>query len=85
MLFFKANAMNLKDILIIATGGIDLCKRRSGLDYLKSEWEIQKTLVSCRLQKKYLSLLIGLVRCLVFLSPNSLRFFVYSRFLREKN
>jgi glycosyltransferase involved in cell wall biosynthesis len=84
MLSFKANAMNLKDILVIATGGIDLCKRRSGLNYLKSEWEIQKILVSCRLQKKYLSLFVGLVRCLVFISPNSLRFFVYSRFLREK-
>ena len=78
-----AIAMNTPQILVHATTGKEMYKRRGGLMYVKSEWEIQRFLVECKLQNRFQSFCVGCLRSLVFLSPSWLRCKIYIYFLRK--
>jgi glycosyltransferase involved in cell wall biosynthesis len=74
---------NLDEILVHATAGVDMYKRRGGIKYERSEIDLQKLLIKMELQTILGGIFIGLSRSLVFLMPAFLRGFVYERFLRE--
>lgn len=74
---------NLNDVLVHATAGRDMYRRRGGLRYARAEIELQSHLVVCRLKSPLLGILHGLMRATVFLLPTGFRDWVYTRFLRH--
>jgi glycosyltransferase involved in cell wall biosynthesis len=75
---------NLDEVLVDATAGKEMFRRRGGLRYALAEVELQRHLVRCGL-KSYLSALIdGALRSIIFLAPNNVRQFFYLKFLRTQ-
>jgi glycosyltransferase involved in cell wall biosynthesis len=83
MLSRGARVANLHDVLVHATAGRAMYRRRGGLRYVQSEIALQRHLVHCGLQNRSGALLNGLLRSAVFLMPASWRGFVYERLLRR--
>lgn len=79
----NAHVMNINDILVHASAGIEMFKRRGGLRYAKSEWAMQKLLVQCGLKGYLGAFFDGCIRVTFFLIPSSVRGFFYLRFLRK--
>lgn len=75
--------MNINDILVHASAGIEMFKRRGGLRYAKSEWAMQRLLVQCGLKGYLGALFDGCIRITFFLIPSSIRGFFYLHFLRK--
>jgi glycosyltransferase involved in cell wall biosynthesis len=75
---------NINDILVHASGGIDMFRRRGGWRYAKSEKQIQLLLVKCGLKSRWRSLIDGSLRAVFFLIPARAREYLYTQFLREK-
>jgi hypothetical protein len=74
----------LDKVLVDATAGKEMFRRRGGLQYALAEVELQRHLVRCGL-KSYLSALIdGALRSIIFLAPNNVRQFFYLKFLRTQ-
>lgn len=73
---------NIDNILVDATTGSDMFKRRSGLKYALAEIELQKYLIKLGLKNKFNGLIDGMLRSIVFLAPNYIRKFIYLNFLR---
>lgn len=74
---------NTKTVLVHATAGDDLYRRRGGWKYAKSEWQLQNILVQCGLKNKISALHDGILRALIFLAPSEIRSFIYKKFLRK--
>lgn len=83
MLSNGASMINLDEVLVRATAGSEMYKRRGGIKYVRSEIDIQKFLIKHGLQSVSGAIFIGLSRSLVFLMPAFLRGFVYEKFLRK--
>lgn len=77
-----AKVTNVQDVLVRATAGRDMYRRRGGLRYVRSEIDMQKLLVKLNLQSVFMAILVGVARSLVFLLPSALRGLFYERFLR---
>lgn len=75
---------NLGSVLVDATAGAEMFKRRGGVRYAIAEVDLQRHLVICGLKTPLSALADGLLRMLVFLAPNTLRQFVYLKFLRRQ-
>ncbi len=75
--------MNIKTILVHATTGMSMYRRRGGLRYAKSEWQMQCLMVQCGLKNHAQAVLDGIVRSGFFLIPSSLRGLIYRTFLRK--
>lgn len=74
---------NIPEVLVSVRADTDLYARRGGIDYLKSEIELQKRLYQ-RGQINFLHLLINIVvRIPIRLAPNWLRKIVYRTILRS--
>jgi glycosyltransferase involved in cell wall biosynthesis len=73
---------NIQNVLVHATTGKDLFKRRGGFKYVKSEFELQKTLYHAGLKGAIPALTHAVVRSSVFAAPGFLREFIYLRLLR---
>jgi len=86
-LFAKAGARfrNLEDVLVLATAGRDMYRRRGGWRYIASEMEMQKLMVTLGLKPLSKALAHGLARSAVFALPGWARGLVYRRFLRSDN
>lgn len=84
MLHEGATTLNLADVLVHATAGHDLYRRRGGWRYARSELEMQRHLVKCRLKTPFFALLDGLLRGAVFMSPAFLRGWIYMNLLRSQ-
>ncbi len=78
-----ARMKNSDEVLVHATTGRDMYKRRSGLRYVKSEWALQTHLATCGLKNHTTAGLHWLARSAVFLAPNEVRGFVYEKILRK--
>lgn len=76
---------NTTKILVYATAGIGMFKRRGGLRYAKSELELQKLLFQCGLKGLMSCILDGCIRAIFFLIPSSLRGLIYLKYLRKKS
>ena len=74
---------NTSAILVHATAGNDMYKRRGGWSYAKAEWHMQKELVSCHLKSIPKAFVDGILRGMVFLGPVWFRGWIYERFLRK--
>jgi hypothetical protein len=78
-----ARCANQPEVLVRATAGRDLYRRRGGLRYVRSEWALQLHLWRLGLKGLASAFLWAAVRGAVFFLPVGVRAFVYLRFLRE--
>jgi hypothetical protein len=85
MLSRKVRVANTKEVLVHATAGIDMLRRRGGWRYAKAEWAMQKVLISCGLKGRCRAFIDGFLRASVFLAPVFLRAKVYEVFLRKRD
>lgn len=83
MLHANARCCNLPQVLVHASAGREMYRRRGGWRYASAEWALQRYLVQCGLKGPFTALADGLVRMLVFLLPVGLRGWVYERLLRS--
>jgi glycosyltransferase involved in cell wall biosynthesis len=75
---------NLPDVVVHATSGLDMYRRRGGVRYITSEIKMQQLLVQSSVTPLWRALLVGMVRSLVFALPSRWRGLVYRYFLRKK-
>lgn len=75
---------NTAEVLVHATAGHDMYRRRGGWRYARAEWDLQIVMVSCGLKTRARALLDGLLRAAVFLAPAGLRGKVYEVLLRQR-
>jgi glycosyltransferase involved in cell wall biosynthesis len=78
-----AKLANSSLILVKATAGRDMYKRRGGLLYAKSEIELQKHLVKCGVKSYFAAIYHGGLRALVYLLPRWIRGLIYESVLRS--
>lgn len=79
----KLPVANLKEVLVHASAGMGMFKRRGGWRYAKSEWQMQNLLVDSGLKGRARALVDGLIRATFFLIPASWRGFLYIHLLRK--
>ncbi len=82
MLASGARALNLPDVLVLATAGRDMYRRRGGRRYALAEITLQKHLVHVGLKSRPMALIHGLGRASVFLLPAAVRGWIYEKVLR---
>lgn len=75
--------MNIPEILVLARAGSSMFKRRGGIQYIKSEWQLQKIFLSMKFIDTKLFLFNIVTRGFVRLLPNSVRGFIYKTVLRR--
>ena len=73
---------NTEEILVLATTGQAMYKRRGGWRYVQSEYFLQKLMVNLKLKTLLQAICDGFVRAIFFLIPARLRGFCYLRGLR---
>jgi len=78
-----ARCANLPDVLVDATTGREMYRRRGGLKYAKAEVDLQRHLLSLNIKSISQAFFDGMARSIVFLMPSLFRAFVYKTFLRE--
>jgi glycosyltransferase involved in cell wall biosynthesis len=83
MLFNGAKACNIADILIHATAGKEMYRRRGGLKSVRAEIHLQKILIKCQFQNFLGALFAGTARGLILLLPCAIRAVIYKRLLRR--
>ena len=75
---------NVPDVVVHATSGLDMYRRRGGARYIASEIKMQRLLVQSHVTTFWRALLVGTVRSLVFALPSRLRGLVYRYLLRNR-
>ena len=83
MLHRDARTMNLPTILVHATAGLGMYRRRGGLRYARDEFQLQRHLVRCGLKGPVLGAFHAISRAVVFLLPAAVRGLIYRRVLRH--
>lgn len=84
MLAKKARVGNLPEVLVHATAGLDMYRRRGGWKYARAEWVMQRLLVTCGLKSWWRAGIDGISRAAVFLAPAVVRGMIYTRLLRRR-
>lgn len=84
MLASDSQALNLPDIIVHATAGKDMYRRRGGVRYALAEIALQRLLVSLGLKSHAMALVHGLSRAGVFLLPPTIRGWFYENLLRSR-
>lgn len=79
-----ARMANLPDVLVHATAGRAMYRRRGGWKYAKAEIDMQTFLVDLKLKSRPRALADGLMRSLVYLLPSAWRGWLYEKALRSK-
>lgn len=79
-----ARCANVSEILVRATAGRDLYRRRGGLRYARSEWVLQLHLFRHGLQSLLSVALLGFLRSSVAVLPARVRGWIYERLLRTR-
>lgn len=74
---------NVRQVLVHASAGLGMFRRRGGWRYAQSEYRMQKLLVHSGLKGRVSALKDGVMRATFFLIPASWRGFLYSNFLRK--
>lgn len=75
---------NTAEVLVHATAGADLYRRRGGWRYARAEWSLQRLLWRCGLKPAWRAWVDGLLRAAVFVLPASWRGWIYRRWLRRR-
>jgi len=79
-----ARAANTGEILVRATAGREMYRRRGGFRNLKSEVALQRHLLRCGVTSFPKAIMYGSMRSVVFLMPSNIRGQIYELFLRKK-
>jgi len=79
----NAKCRNLSEVLVKATTGVDMYKRRGGMKYAIAEYELQRHLIKFCDKPLLKALVTGFSRSLIFLLPSIIRGKIYERFLRD--
>lgn len=79
----KYPVINLNVVLVHATAGIAMYRRRGGWRYAKSEWQMQKLLIECDLKNTFRAFIDGICRAGFFLIPAQIRGLIYLHVLRK--
>jgi len=78
-----ARFANAPDFLVYARVGNGMLARRGGLNYVKSEVQLQRLLLKSKIKSFPEALIDGFLRSLVFLAPLGIRGWFYRKFLRK--
>jgi len=78
----NARVKNIPDILVRATAGDSMLRRRRGFAILKSEWELHKLFLKLKIRGPFYGMLILILRSLLLLSPLIILKKFYINFLR---
>ncbi len=78
-----ARSANMPDILVHATTGRDMYRRRGGFRYAMAEISLQKHLANVGLKSRCKAILHGLSRSTVFIMPSFIRGLIYEKLLRQ--
>jgi len=84
MIRHGARTANTSDILVEATTGRNMYKRRGGWRYANAEIKLQRHLVVCGIKSGIAAFFHGSARASVFLMPQLLRGWIYEHYLRDK-
>lgn len=84
MIVMGYRAANIDEILVCATAGKGMYKRRSGLRYVISEYYLQNYIHQNKAKGRALAIFDFLLRSIVFVVPNKLRELIYLIALRKK-
>lgn len=84
MLATGIQVANSPEILVHATAGRDMYKRRGGWRYAKAEWALQRIMVANGMKGTLRASFDGLARASVFLAPAGLRGAIYEKLLRRR-
>lgn len=79
----RCRVCNIPKILVHATTGIDMYRRRGGLKYAISEYHLQMHLVKVGMKSYPRAFFHGFLRASIFLAPNFFREWIYMKFLRN--
>jgi glycosyltransferase involved in cell wall biosynthesis len=79
----KLPVANIKAVLVHASAGMNMFRRRGGWRYAQSERQLQSLLVHSGLKGGLRAIVDGLLRATFFLIPASVRGFLYVRVLRK--
>ena len=85
MIKHGARTVNTAEILVEATTGRDMYRRRGGWRYAVAEIKLQSHLVGAGIKGPLAAFFDGISRSSVFLLPEVLRGWIYVHLLREKN
>jgi hypothetical protein len=77
-----ARCHNLAEVLVRATTGKAMYRRRGGFRYARSEWSLQMHLIKTGHTNVASAIVCACLRALVFSLPTSFRSFIYERLLR---
>ena len=83
MLSKDGRGANINQILVKATTGKEMYKRRGGLKYALAEISLQMHLIKMKTKTPFSACLDGVARGAVFLFPSSARGLIYKYFLRR--
>jgi glycosyltransferase involved in cell wall biosynthesis len=78
-----AHCANLPEVLVHATAGNDMYRRRGGLRYVLAERDIQNLMVRLGLKSQLRGLIDGVARSSVFIAPVFVRRLIYETVLRR--
>jgi glycosyltransferase involved in cell wall biosynthesis len=79
----NSRVYNIQDVLVDATAGLGMYRRRGGFRYALGEIYLQKHLVKCGVKGLFQACYQGLFRAIIFLIPTSFRACIYQSFLRS--
>jgi glycosyltransferase involved in cell wall biosynthesis len=79
-----AKCANLTDVLVHATAGNEMYRRRGGMSYSLGEIQLQHLLYHLGIKGGFSAILHGIMRALVFLSPTAFRGWMYKNYLRDR-
>lgn len=84
MLAAGARVANSSEVLVHATAGMEMYRRRGGWKYARAEWAMQRILVKCGLKGVWRATVDSGLRSIVFLVPSVVRGWIYKRLLRTR-
>jgi glycosyltransferase involved in cell wall biosynthesis len=74
---------NIPNILVIASAGEEMYKRRSGFRYAMGEIKLQRLLIKCGMKSLIEAFIDGAFRASAFMMPNWLKAYIDKNFLRD--
>ena len=77
-----ARVSNMDEVLVDATAGLDMYRRRGGWRYVRSEIKLQIYLVRFGIKTVIEALVTGIFRSCIFILPATFRGNIYRIFLR---
>lgn len=78
-------ASNIPEALVLVNAGRIMARKRGGIKYVLSEFQLQKFLIGQIGKSRSTSIIHFIIRSVVFLMPSSIRLQIYMKFLRKSH